>query len=75
MSPERRPRVVEADAESVTLVLWTPSAEQFCVTVPVADIVALAGQEGWRSLLREMQIGPYVDLGRILMDGRVTASV
>ncbi|MCE7006335.1 CpXC domain-containing protein [Kibdelosporangium philippinense] len=75
MSPDRRPRVVKADADKVTMVLWTPSAEQFCVSVPTADIVAMASEDGWRSLLREMQIGPYVDLGRILLDGRRTASV
>lgn len=73
MSPGRRPRVVEASAESVSLVLWSADGEQFCVSVPAGEIVSLAAEDGWRSLLREMQVGPYVDLGRIMMDGRTAA--
>jgi hypothetical protein len=75
MAPDRRPRVVKADPDSVTLVLWAVGdpPEQFTVTVPTADILALAAEDGWRALLREMRIGPYVDLGRILLDGRSDA--
>ncbi|MBP2327197.1 hypothetical protein JOF56_007582 [Kibdelosporangium banguiense] len=71
MSPSHRPRVVEADAESVRMVLWSPDPlEQFSLTVPTEDIVSLATSDDWRPVLREMQIGPYVDLGRIMLDGR-----
>jgi hypothetical protein len=76
MAPDRRPRVVEASAESVRMVLWSPDPlEPFHVSVPTEDIVALATSDDWRSVLREMQVGPYVDLGRILLDGRAEIHV
>ncbi|TCO54809.1 CpXC motif protein [Actinocrispum wychmicini] len=70
VAPSRRPRVVSADSTSVDMVLWSAEDEQFRVSVPTEDVMALATSDGWRSVLQEMQVGPYVDLGRILLDGR-----
>lgn len=76
LAPGHRPRVVRADAASVTFVLWsTPAsggpAEQGQATVGIDELGRIAVDPGWAGLLAELGTGPYVDLGRLLLDGRV----
>ncbi|HEX2849317.1 MAG TPA: CpXC domain-containing protein [Acidimicrobiales bacterium] len=84
IAPAWRPRVVAADSESISLLVWRreggadtldpdfagePEAET--VRVPAEEIARVAGDPAWAATLVELSIGPYVDLGRLLLDGRV----
>jgi hypothetical protein len=75
LAPGRRVRVVAAGPSSITMQVWSrPSPDRApelrAVTMGVDEVAALAASADWAPALREMRIGPYVDVGRIMLDGR-----
>lgn len=77
VDPAFRPRVVEADADAVSIVVWRhPDGEgggdpvQEHVRIAVDEVTRLAADPGWATALLELSVGPYVDLGRLFIDGR-----
>jgi CpXC protein len=67
LHPASRPAVVEADAERLSIAM--PGGIG-ALTVTRADADAFAADPAWREGLAAMARGPYVDLGRLMLEGR-----
>jgi len=67
LHPASRPVVVEADGERLSIAL--PS-ENGALVVARAEADAFAADPAWREALAAMARGPYVDLGRLMLEGR-----
>lgn len=77
LSPTWRSRVVRVADGRVTLIVWhadrdgPPTSEH--VDVPFDEIDRIGAHPDWRRLRGELSIGPYVDIGRTMMDGRAAS--
>ena len=79
-APSTRPRVVALAPDAITMGVWVAaddatdgSAQRASVTIDATDLEVLAGDAAWRPVLSELSVGPYVDLGRLFLDGRRSA--
>jgi len=70
LHPARRPVVVEADADCLTVALADGAG---AVVVTCTDADAFAADPAWREVLALLARGPYVDIGRLMRDGRATS--
>lgn len=75
LAPRYRPRVVSAGPGSVVLRLWSrDSAEEQAqpghLSLSTSEVMSFAADPEWATVSEELQVGPYVDLGRLLFDGR-----
>lgn len=75
LAPDRRPIVLDAAPDALDLLLWLPPPgdgppAEAVVHLAAADLVDLAGDPSWHGVVAELDLGPFVDLGRLLLDGR-----
>jgi CpXC protein len=70
LHPARRPVVVEADAGRLAVAL--PDGLGAAV-VTRADADTFAADPAWREVLALVARGPYVDIGRLMLEGRATS--
>jgi hypothetical protein len=69
LHPAHRPRFVKRDDDGAHLVLDPGSGGEVAV-VSEETIELIATDPAWASWLRELATGPYVDIGRFMLDGR-----
>jgi hypothetical protein len=78
LEPAARPRVLHADPDSFDLLLRVPDdggdEQSFVHTVTRAEAEAVASDPDWAPVLVEQTRGPYVDIGRMMLDGRTTST-
>ena len=70
LHPAHRPVVIEANAGRLTVVL---PDDVGAAVVTRADADALAADPAWREVLALLARGPYVDIGRLMLEGRATS--
>jgi hypothetical protein len=69
LHPTARPRFVRSDERGVHL-LMAPTTEGVVTLVDHETVEEITSDPVWGSSLRDLATGPYVDIGRLMLDGR-----
>jgi hypothetical protein len=69
LHPTARPRFVRSDERGVHLLL-PPATDSVIAVVDHDTVEAIAADPAWGPSLRDLATGPYVDIGRLMLDGR-----
>ena len=69
LHPAHRPRFVKRDDHGAHLVLDPVTGDEVAV-VSEEEIEQIAADPAWGPWLRDLATGPYVDIGRFMLDGR-----
>src|SRR5262245_32074523 len=69
LHPDHRPRFLKRDDQGIHLVLDPVAGDEVAVVSHDA-LDQIAADPAWGSWLRDLATGPYVDTGRVMLDGR-----
>jgi hypothetical protein len=70
LHPGRRPTFLGRDDEGVVRLAVPVADGAVPMTVGAHQVDLWANDVRWRSVIEELSAGPYVDVGRLLLDGR-----
>jgi hypothetical protein len=75
LHPAFRPRVASTDGTSLDLVVWRRPAraeapERAVVRLGVDQVTSIRDDATWAPVIAQLSVGPYVDMGRLMLDGR-----